>query len=202
METQSTLSTKDTNSKPFSWKNYNYSQTKEKPLFLKLLKELCATINHAKIRRLIFSICVKQYSMKSARRTIGELELCQKAGFVDKVVHFNTMLHGMNRNSTTHILNDLIHISALPLRSIERKFCCDSTGFGLATLHDRWSIARQQYSKHHKYMKAHIAFGTLTNVVVSCKITEANKADAPILPELVDQAKENFIIEEWSADKG
>lgn len=87
------------------------------------------------------------------------------------------------------------------MRAIEKKFCTDSTGFGLSVLDDRWSKIRQQYSKHQKYMKAHITFGVLSNIVTSCRITEGTRNDSPMLPEMVDETAEHFQPEEWTADK-
>ncbi len=40
------------------------------------------------------------------------------------------------------------------------------------------------------------------NIVTACKITSGTENDSPYLPELVDETAENFILEEWSADKG
>ena len=193
------------------WSLYNKSQTKEKVLFVKMLKELCEILpkklrtrgnKPLELSHLIFCLCMKGYCLKSGRRIIGELELCKEAKLIDKVPHFNTLFHYLRNTDITIVLEDLIKLTSLPLKSIERKFCCDSSGFGNAVLHDRWSQIRQNYNKHHKYFKAHISFGVLTNIVTACKITDGTQADSPLLPEMVNQTAENFKIEEWSADKG
>jgi len=184
------------------WTNYNKSQTQEKTLFLKFLKEICDVIPDKKTRQMVFCICLKTYTLKSSRRLIGELDLCRKAGYLEKVPHFNSILNWLNRNDLTDTLQTLIKLSSLPLKAIERKFACDSTGFGMDLIHDRWSQIRQQYQKHHKYMKAHVTFGVLSNIATSCRITEGTAADSPMMPEMVDETAENFTIDEWSADKG
>lgn len=196
METQSKLF-----EKKGYWTKYNQSQTQEKIIFLRLLYEICQTLPEQRLSNQVFCCCMKQYGIKSARRLIGDLELCKRAGYIDKVPHFNSVLNALQNSSLTSVFEDLIKLSAMPLRAIERKFCCDSTGFGLTTIHDRWSQIRQQYSKHHKYLKAHIAFGTLTNIVTACKITEGTSNDSPMLPGLVEETAKNFQLEEWSADK-
>ena len=61
---------------PKFWTKYNESQTKEKTLFLKLLKEVCDVIDDKKRKDMIFCICLKMYTLKSSRRLIGELQLC------------------------------------------------------------------------------------------------------------------------------
>lgn len=154
------------------------------------------------LSHIIFCICMKNYCIKSSRRVIGELELCKQAGFIEKIPHFNTLLNYLKNPNLTFVLQELIKVTSLPLKSIERKFCCDATGFGTGILNDRWSVIRQNYEKHHKYYKAHITFGVLTNIVTSARVTEGIRADSPLLPEMLDETSENFNLEEWSADKG
>ncbi|MFH1311084.1 MAG: transposase [Nanoarchaeota archaeon] len=193
------------------WTKYNKSQTKEKVLFVRLLKELCDTLpkkyrTHGRkpleLSHVIFCLCMKNYCLKSGRRIIGELELCKQAKLIEKIPHFNSLFNFLKKNDLTFVLEELIKLTSLPLKSIEKKFCCDSSGFGNAVIHDRWSAIRSNYEKHHKYFKAHITFGVLTNIVTSCKITDGNQNDSPMLSGMVDETAENFKIEEWSADKG
>jgi transposase len=176
-----------------------------------LLKELCDILPRkqkfkgrkgVEVAHIIFCLCMKNYCIKSGRRIIGELELCKEGNLIEKVPHFNSLYNYLKNKNLTFILEDLIKLTSLPLKAIERKFCCDSTGFGTEVIHERWSQIRSQYEKHHKYYKAHIAYGVLTNIVTACKVTEGERNDAPMLPELVNETAENFKLEEWSADKG
>ncbi len=192
------------------WTLYNKSQTQEKVLFLKLLVELCNTvptkyrtrgIKPIELSHVIFCICMKSYCLKSSRRIIGELEICKRLGLINKVPHFNTILNYLRNPCLTLVLHELIKLTSLPLKAIEKKFCADSSGFGNSVLDDRWSQIRQQYSKHHKYYKAHITFGVLTNIVTSCRVTEGTRADSPMLGEMVDETAKSFEMEEFSADK-
>ena len=162
MENQTILS--DNNGK-FNWHKYNESQTKEKILFIKLLKELCDSLpkkydsggqTPLQLSHVIFCLGMKTYCLKSGRRIIGELELCRRAKLIDKVPHFNSLFNYLKNPAITFVLEELIKLTSLPLKAIEKKFCCDSSGFGNAVLHDRWSVIRQNYEKHHKYFKAHI----------------------------------------------
>lgn len=208
MEQQTTLFEFE---KKFDWTNYNLSQTREKTMFLKLLYELVSTIpkkirvnsqNQAlNIADIIFSLCLKTYSMKSGRRIISELELAKRSGYIDNVPHFNTVFNYLKNKNITNVLMDLVEVSAMPLASVEKKFAGDSTGVGTKILHDRWSQIRQNYSKHHEYIKLHASFGVLTNIVTTCKVTDANVHDSNILPELVEKTCNNFNVKEFSFDK-
>lgn len=209
METQKRLF--DYSNGDFNWHNYNLSQTKEKIVFLRLLKELCDTLpdqysirrpKPVNLRNILFALCLKSYCQKSGRRIIGELELCKKSGLVSNVNHFNSLFLYLNKPELTPILQELIRLSSMPLRSIEKKFACDATGFGLSIMDDRWIQIRSRYEKHHKYMKAHISFGVLTNIVTHCIITNGSENDSPYLKDLVEETSKGFKIEEWSADKG
>lgn len=192
------------------WTLYNKSQTKEKILFVKLLKELTDSLpkkyksrgkKPLELPHIIFCLAMKTYCLKSGRRIIGELELCHRAKLIDKVPHFNTLFHYLKYPGITEVLYELIKLTSLPLKAIEKRFCCDSSGFGNSILHDRWSQVRKLYQKHHKYFKAHITFGVLTNIVTACRITNGNQADSPLLPEMVEETSKNFKMEEFSADK-
>ena len=92
---------------------------------------------------------MKCYCLKSGRRIIGELEICKNLGLIDKVPHFNTLFNYSKKPYLTQILEESIKITSLPLKAVEKKFCCDSSGFGTSVLDDRWSVIRQNYSKHH-----------------------------------------------------
>lgn len=194
----------------FNWHSYNESQTREKVLFLYLLKELCNTLkeplhqkgrNPATLRHQLFCMCTKVYENTSSRRLISELELCRKAQYIYSVPHFNSIINYFNNPDLTPILKQLIEVSAIPLAQLERRFAVDSTGFSLRILADRWSIAKLKYIEHHKFMKAHVMYGTLTNVAVGCEVTQGNSGDSPQFKPLLSEAAKHFAIEEISADK-
>ena len=191
----------------FNWTKYNKSQTQEKVLFLELLKDLCDILpkkwkyecrRPIQLHQIIFSICVKSYCLKSGRRAVSELKLCEKLGYIKKICHFNTIFNYLKNPKITLVLQELIKLTSLPLRSVETKLCGDSTGISTSVLGDRWSVIRQNYSQHHKYMKIHASFGTLTNIITSCRITKANVHDSKMFSELVDESCENFNPKEYS----
>ena len=83
------------------WEEYNKAQTKEKLLFYRLLNELLNIIPEREyafgrprksLRDMIFCCMIKIYNNTSSRRIISDLELAKKAGYIEQVPHFNTLL--------------------------------------------------------------------------------------------------------------
>lgn len=196
--------------KPFDWKSYNNSQTKEKIIFLRLLDDLCNLIDDDKftmcgrkpksLSHQIFCVCLKVYLNTSSRRVISDLELCRRRGFLGVVPHFNSVLNYFNNISVKRTLNYLIGLSALPLAQLEEKFAMDATGFSEHRYMQKWSDIRQKHYLHRKYRKAHCIYGTYSNVIASAIITEGTAADSPKFKQLLGDAAANFDVKEITAD--
>ena len=193
-----------------NWRKYNQSQTKEKTLFLTLLGELCSTIPSPPytfgrptlpLKDKLFLICLKTYYGKSTRRTMGEIELCKRAGYLTKNVTFNTVLKYFKDPDLTPVLHQLIQASSAPLTDIEKHFAADSTGFSLRMYDERWSSVRGKHSKHRRYLKCHAMFGVATNVCTAAHITPGTAHDSPHFKPLFDQTNKHFTMLEVSADK-
>lgn len=198
---------------PFDWKAYNKSQTNEKRLFMKFLNDLTKLIDggitYAGRGRkpqlsshMVFCMCTKVYECFSARRLISDLEMCKKAGYIQHVPHFNSVLRYFHSQNITKHLKYLLRLSALPLAQLENKFAVDASGIGERIYTPRWSTVRQKCEQHRKYKKIHCICGVHSNVIASCIVTEGNKADSPYFQKLVQEAAENFQMEEVSADMG
>ena len=195
---------------PFNWRAYNNSQTREKIIVLNLLKELGdlmeGTPYAGKGRKpmptnhMIFCMCMKVYSGYSSRRLISDLELCRNKNFINTVPHFNSVCNYFDNKNVTKHLKYLIELSALPLAQIEDKFSIDSTGFSERRYMERWSSARQKYSMHQQYKKAHCIYGVYSNIIVSAVITDGTAADSPRFMELLQNTADNFNVEEITAD--
>ena len=194
----------------FDWTAYNESQTKEKLLFLELLKDLTRSLERThvhedkktnRINRMVFCLGVKVYSNLSSRRVISDLEICRRAGHIKEVPHFNTITNYLNSKQLTKYLKDLVRLSALPLAQLERRFAIDGSGVAERNYLQRWSEVRQKHYKHRSYKKIHAIVGVYSNVIASVIVTDGNKNDSPYFKQLLEEAAANFEIEEVSADK-
>ncbi|MEK6883986.1 MAG: transposase [Nanoarchaeota archaeon] len=192
------------------WKNYNLAQQREKEYFMRLLAELTARINNkpyefgrptAPLSDMLYSMIFKVYSGFSGRRFNTDMETAREKEFVSKRVPYNTMFDYFNKPELTSILSDLVTLTALPLRNIEKDFCIDATGFGTNQFQRWFSFKHGREISSRKWVKCHFVAGTHSNVITSVKVTSEFDNDCPQLKELVEKTKEFFDMQELSGDK-
>ena len=192
------------------WPNYNKAQTNENRHFQAFLADLCESLPAPAPKRgqqpllpsdSAFCAIFKVYSTMSARRFMGDLTDAKDSGYVTKVPHFNSVLNFFDTESATAVLQEFVERSAAPLVAVETDFAVDSTGFAGAR-YARWFDEKYGKPKSKvEWIKLHAMVGVKTNVITSCKITGAEGADSPQLPELVQKSAEQFDVQEVSADK-
>jgi transposase len=192
------------------WKAYDKSQTNEKLVFMKLLKDL---VNHAEqpdykfgrpklpISEMLFNSVMKIYSTFSLRRFMSDVKIAKEMNLIDSVPCYASVGHFLQREDLTPILKQLIYISASPLREVETKFAVDSSGFSTSRF-ARWFDTK--WGKERKYklwLKAHLISGVKTNIIAGVEITEGEVNDSPSLPRLVEETAKTFRVGEVSGDK-
>jgi len=192
------------------WSAYNKSQTNEKLIFMKLLKDLCENIEQPvytfgrptlPFSDMLFGSVMKVYTGFSLRRFMSDMKIANDYGLVNNVPCYSSLSNFMNREEIKPILENLITISALPLKEVEDSFAVDSSGFSTSR-YARWFDYKWGKEKKYKvWIKAHVNIGVKTNIVTSVKITEGHENDSPQLAELVRKTAENFNLKEQSGDK-
>jgi len=194
-----------------NWTAYNKSQIEEKDVFLKLLGELVDNVSEPvgeptgrprlPMRDMVFASALKVYTTFSSRRFMSDMRFALDKGYLNNGCAFSSISNYMTNEEMTHILNRLITLSSLPLKSVETKFAIDSTGFRTTTFSD-YCREKHNTSQEHEWIKCHIMCGVKTNIVVGAEITEGNAPDCPEFIPLVQSATNNgFTIDEMSADK-
>ncbi|MEA3329229.1 MAG: transposase [Nanoarchaeota archaeon] len=192
------------------WSAYNKAQTNEKLIFMKLLKDLCSNIEqpdykfgHPSIsfQDMAFCMAYKVYSTLSARRFMSDLKIAKEMGLIEQVPHHNILLKYFKDKSFQKIIQNLIKLSALPLKEVEKDFALDSSGFSTCRF-TRWHNYKWGKDKKQRiWLKAHINTGVKTNIITAFKITEGYENDSPQLKGLVEETCKNFNIFEQSGDK-
>lgn len=194
------------------WVNYNAAQVNEKDHFQVLLADLCKGIlmpppgpkggrPPIPMGDAVFSAVFKVYCLVSARRFMCDLSEAHERGHVSEVISYNSVLRCLEMEYTTPILMAMIRQASLPLRSVERQFAIDSSGFSTCRytkwIDEKYGVNRQQA----RWVKAHLCVGTKTQTVTAVFMDEKNSGDCPQFDPLTRATAENFIVEEMSADK-
>ena len=196
---------------PQNWAAYNAAQCHEKPLIIKLLRDLSQTLKqpeqHMGRRRLaladmVFAVVFKVYVGSSSRRSTGDLEDACSKDLIGKVPHFNSVTNYLSKTELTSVLEQLVTLSSLPLRSIETNFAPDSSGFSTSRFLRWFNRKYGRETDNREWVKAHVLCGVRTNVVVSAMVSEWSAHDSPYLVPLLERAAEaRFGIREVVADK-
>jgi len=197
---------------PQDWHNYNQYQTSEKLTFYKILNEsVDSLVIDEKVgqrgrpfhlaRDIIKCCCVKIFCGFSSRRTISELKLFQKLGYLRKVPSYNSLIDYFNNPEMEKCLTILYRMLALPLKNIEKKFSIDATGFSTSVKTD-WVAVRfgKETCNWRDWKKLHIVCGVNSNIIVSASITKGYAHDSPEFNGLVTETSKNFKIDELSGD--
>ncbi len=192
------------------WKNYNLAQTKEKGYFMKLLSDITNRINNQSytfgrpennLGDTIYSMIFKVYSTFSSRRFTTDMEIAKSQGKIESITPRSSMSDYFNKEELTPILANMVTLTALPLKEVEKDFAIDSTGFGTSNFQRWFSFKHGKEICSRKWVKCHFVCGVKTNVIPRVKITSEFDNDCPQLPELYNNTNEYFNMEELSGDK-
>jgi len=192
------------------WNAYDKSQTNEKIVFMKLLKDLTTFTQQPEykfgrptlpISEMVFNSVMKIYSTFSLRRFMSDSKIAKELGLIENVPCYSSIGHFLQKKELTQTLIDLIKISSLPLKDVETDFACDASGFSTSRF-ARWFDTKWGKEKKQRiWLKAHICSGVKTNIITSVEITEGHANDSPQLSSLVQQTAERFEVKEVSCDR-
>lgn len=192
------------------WNAYDKSQTNEKIVFMKLLKDLTGFVEQPKYKfgrptlpmsEMVFNSVMKIYSTFSLRRFMSDSKIAKELGLINIVPSYSSIGHFLQKKELTPILIKLIKISASPLKDVESDFACDASGFSTSRF-ARWFDTKWGKEKKYRiWLKAHICSGVKTNIITSVEITEGHSNDSPQLSSLIQQTVERFEVKEVSCDR-
>jgi transposase len=196
------------------WPKYNAAQATEKKRFRVLLYDLCRRLP-VRVRSgsklggrtphlpsdAVFAMCYRVYCGLSARRFTTDLHEAYEKGFLSRSIHGMKVTAFAEDPYFTPILKELVGFSARPLRSLEKDFAIDSSGFG-STKYEKWYDHKYGMTRSRcVWVKTHIASGVRTNIVTAVRILDKDAGDSPQFIPLVKETKRHFEISEVSADK-
>ena len=191
-----------------NWHLYNSAQTQEFELFDQFLYQLVSSIEDPKqhmgkpqmhLRDKIFCCIMKVYSQLSSRRAKYLYHDALERQQITYAPHFNIVTKTLNKIELKPILQNLVHLSAQPLASVETDFAVDSSGFRCSTF-GNYCEEKHGTKRTRNWLKAHIITGVNTNIVADIIITDEHSADSPQLKKLIQNTAKHFKIREISAD--
>lgn len=199
---------------PQDWKAYDLATEHQKELFLKLMNDLCNTIEEKPytfgrpkmpMHDMVFASALKVFSTFSLRRFATDSRDAQAKGYVVKAPDYTTVAKYMESAELTPILKQMLQISALPLKTVENdSFSIDSSGFS-PHMFSRWFDhkwgARGKEVKKRLFYKAHIIVGNRTHIVCDAEVTDQFVADPVMLPEIVQRVERSFDMNALMGDK-
>jgi len=191
------------------WSAYTTAQNEEITLFDQLLSDLVSGVDEPKqimgrpklsINDLLFCSIQKVYSQLSSRRAKTLYGNAKSKEQVDRNPNYNSINIFLNREDLTPILQQLLILSALPLKSVESCFAPDSSGFRTTQFAEYYGN-KYRKERSHKWLKAHIIVGTKTNIITSAVITDNLGGDCTQFVPLVNSTHQSgFQIKEVVAD--
>ena len=194
------------------WVNYDKAQTHEKELFMKLLNDLVQNIPEKQLpiragrpelsmQDMVFGSALKVFTTFSLRRFMTDAKEANAKGYLQHIPHFTLVSVYMKKEEMTPILQDLIMLSALPMKAVETKFAIDSTGFR-TTKFGEYCKEKHNTGRDHDWIKAHICSGVSTHIITSIEVLPENSGDSPQFIPLAEKTHNaGFTIDEMSADK-
>ena len=196
---------------PQDWKAYNAAQTQEKSQLQALLYELCRNLPEPEQRRgrprlsladIIFASTFKIYSTVSGRRFQSDLREANRRGYLSKMPAYNSVFRYLESEALTPYLYELITISAMPLKSVERDFAVDSSGFSTGQFMRWLDVKYGKEEDRRMWLKVHLMCGVKTNIVTSVEISDGYANDHGYFKPLLEATAANgFTLKEVSADK-
>jgi transposase len=195
---------------PQDWKSYNLAQSQEFKLFNDLLSDLVSNVEEPtqsigrpklSLRDELFCTIQKVYSQLSSRRSASLLEYSKSKVQISHKPHFNVSSKVLNKQGVTQILQELLSLTALPLKLVETGFATDSSGFR-TTRFTPYAQQKYGHNKEYKWIKAHITIGVKTNIITAMEVGDAYSSDIRQFVPLIERTKDlGFKIEEAYADK-
>ncbi len=192
------------------WSVYDKGQIQEKEKFMDMLADLIKEVPEPNYvfgrprignKDMIFASALKVYTQFSLRRFMGDLKTAKEKGLIRSSSCFASVGHFIQSEELTPILSRLIQLSSLALKSVERDFAVDSSGFRTTRFND-YCKERHSTKQHHEWIKCHVITGVKTNIITAVEIGLENSADSPYFIPLVQATADvGFTISEVSADK-
>jgi transposase len=199
------------------WGSYDRGQQLEHEVFDRYLWDLVGTIHEmpwtggkrgrpvVPLRTQVLMAVRKVHLNQSSRRARGLLVALNQdgKGILPRVPNYAVPSRFFNRPQATGILIELIERSGLVLKDIEDAgtVAIDSSGFSTSTM-GAYFTEKYDPERRHRFVKAHLAIGVKSHIVLSVRVTDEHGGDSPeFIPLLRQLTKVGHTPDRVTADK-
>lgn len=116
---------------------------------------------------MVFASAFKVYTTVSGGRFIIDLRAAKASEFLNQLPHYNSIFYLMDDPVLTPTLTRLITESSLPLKSVERDFAVDSSGFFTYRFERSYDDKHGAERFERNWGKVHSMCGVKANIVTA-----------------------------------
>jgi len=190
---------------------YTKGQEEEFPLFLKYLEPAVNYVldkylpagssfeYYLKLHDGLICLCLKRYSGKSLRRSMGFIRVMVSVFFTDvNVPCFKTLNNYQNNSNISFYADKILEATSEPLSVIETRFTTDGTGEATFSYSTWFSIKVGKECKRKDHKIAEVTSTVKLNAAIAVNVLDHEEPS--LMQEHVEITSRNFTIEHWSAD--
>lgn len=119
-----------------------------------------------------------------------------------RIPQFTTVCSYLRSPWLTPLLLEMVTVTSLSLRGLEREFAVDGTGWS-TRWYDRWLDHRlSEESGRQQWKKLHLVVGCETNAVTRAAVSPGSHHDSPYFRPLVIETARHFNVKMVLADMG
>ena len=143
-------------------------------IFMKLLKDITSNLKQPDyefgrptlpLSDMAYSSVMKVFTTFSLRRFMSDMQIAKEKGYVNVTSCYASVGHFMQKKEVTPLLVSMVTLTSLPLRTIEKDFAIDSTGFGTSNFQRWYSFKHGKEISSRRWVKCHFITGTKTNII-------------------------------------
>jgi len=197
-----------------NWAGYNYAQTVEGVLFIKLVAKFVDALDEQElwkgigrppypIKDVIKCLLVLEYFNLSSRRAVSMLQLLKGELKIDEVPHFNTLLNYRKKKEVRIMLQFLLHKIHDSIAEYDPNLITDSTG-KTTTRKKFWRDWKNQPKESTDFVKVHYTFTEKTLMIAEVSTTTSKGKGSGDQSQFVKHANSignrKVKVEDWFAD--
>ena len=147
------------------------------------------------------NLSIKQYFGRSLRRSMGLIRLMKRAFWLDfRVLCFKTLDNYLNNALMKPYLDEIVRLTASPLKYVEKYFATDKTGERTHTRSSWYMIRCSKEVRKRDHLNVHITVGCCLHPVVAFTALVEKGKDNVVFRRHVQQVARDFVAQVHTGD--